>query len=296
MEWTTCIKCTIEYMEENLLEVIGPNDIADHIGISTMYLQRGFQILTGYTLGEYLRYRRLYEAGMELKRGEKVIDMAFKYGYDTPESFTKAFQRFHSLTPLEAKKNTGALKPFHPIHIRIEIKGGSHMDYVVEKMEEFQVIGLVKDMDFETSYQDIPKFWDEVYTTFHSRLYQGAAPTSKLEEAILKHKIGEFGICIGDESNAKTFRYMIGGKYQGGEVPEGLEVVGFPAQEWVRFKCIGPLPESLQQVNTQIFREWLPGNKEFEISGTWNVEWYSSEKNMQDPSYHSEIWIPVKRK
>lgn len=297
MEWVTCIRNAIDYMENHLLENIGPNDIAEHVGLSTLYLQRGFQIITGYTLGEYIRNRRLYEAGMELQsRKYKIIDIAFKYGYETPEGFTKAFQRFHLISPVEARKKSGLLKPFHPIHIIIEIKGGSNMDYVVEKMQQFQLVGFVREIAFETSYDDIPRFWDDIYSTYHQRLYQGDAPTDKLDEAILNHRIGEFGICMGDEKNSKTFRYMIAGKYQGGEIPVGLEICSFPAQEWVKFKCIGPLPDSLQQVNTQIFKEWLPGNKEFEISGTCNIERYSSEKNMQDAAHHSEIWIPVNRK
>ena len=96
MEWLTIIKDAIEYMEQNLLTVTGPEEVAKHVHISTIYLQRGFQVLTGYTLGEYIRNRRLFEAGLKLTQtDEKVIDIALEYGYETPESFTKAFTRFH---------------------------------------------------------------------------------------------------------------------------------------------------------------------------------------------------------
>ena len=106
MEWLTVIKDAIEYMEQNLLTVTGPEEVAKHAHISTIYLQRGFQVLTGYTLGEYIRNRRLFEAGLKLTQtDEKVIDIALEYGYETPESFTKAFTRFHGTTPIEVRRN-----------------------------------------------------------------------------------------------------------------------------------------------------------------------------------------------
>ena len=106
MEWLTIIKDAIEYMEQNLLTVTGPEEVAKHVHISTIYLQRGFQVLTGYTLGEYIRNRRLFEAGLKLTQtDEKVIDIALEYGYETPESFTKAFTRFHGTTPIEVRRN-----------------------------------------------------------------------------------------------------------------------------------------------------------------------------------------------
>ena len=93
------------------------------------------------------------------------------------------------------------------------------------------------------------------------------------------------------------FLYLIAGKYAGGEVPEGMKLYEFPRGEWAIFDCVGPVPNALQSLNTRIFKEWLPGNPDFEISGNANVEWYdcmNGEKT--DPDYHSSIWIPVKRK
>ena len=111
--------------------------------------------------------------------------------------------------------------------------------------------------------------------------------------------IGEYGVCIDDESIADQGKicYLVAGKYVGGEVPEGMKVYEFPQGEWAIFDCVGPVPEALQSLNTRIFREWLPGNPDYEISGNANVEWYdcmNGEKT--DPDYHSAIWIPVKRK
>ena len=92
MEWLTIIKDAIEYMEQNLLTVTGPEEVAKHVHISTIYLQRGFQVLTGYTLGEYIRNRRLFEAGLKLTQtDEKVIDIALEYGYEASQRHSHAF-------------------------------------------------------------------------------------------------------------------------------------------------------------------------------------------------------------
>ena len=144
MEWLTVIKDAIEYMEQNLLTVTGPEEVAKHVHISTIYLQRGFQVLTGYTLGEYIRNRRLFEAGLKLTQtDEKVIDIALEYGYETPESFTKAFTRFHGTTPIEVRRDRSKMQLFLPLHVSIKIQGGSKMNYTVEKTEAFTVIGFI---------------------------------------------------------------------------------------------------------------------------------------------------------
>lgn len=297
MEWTTCIQTAIKYMEDHLLDAIGLVEVSNYVGISSMYLTKGFQILTGFTLSEYIRNRRLYEAAKELSlKKNKVINIAYKYGYETPESFTKAFTRFHGITPLEAKKSPNLIKKFLPLQIEINIKGGNYMDYIVEKRSSFKLIGFSKDISFENSYKEIPLFWDEVYKKNFLNIMKGKAPTTSIEEAILKYQIGEFGLCSAEETKPGKFKYYIAGYYHEGNVPEGLEVIEIPSLEWAKFKCVGPMPKALQDVNTRIFKEWLPGNKEYEIYGKYNIEWYSDDMDNQAKDYHSEIWIPIKRK
>lgn len=170
------------------------------------------------------------------------------------------------------------------------------MDFVVEKMDSFQVIGVEREFSPDTSYQKIPQFWDEFIATHCAPMWEGKKAETALEKAICACSIGEFGVCIGECAAPGRFRYLIAGKYDGREVPEGLTVFTLPALEWAKFRCSGPMPEALQSVNTKIFQEWLPGNPEFEIAYGVNVEWYSMEGKTSDPDYESEIWIPVKRK
>ena len=99
MEWLTSIRTAIDYMEEHLTDNIRAQDVADRVYLSPFFLQKGFSLMTGYGIGEYIRNRRLYQAAVDLKEtDDKVIDIAFRYGYEAPESFTKAFSRFHGAT------------------------------------------------------------------------------------------------------------------------------------------------------------------------------------------------------
>ncbi|SCN21536.1 Regulatory protein SoxS [Clostridium sp. N3C] len=297
MEWVTAIREAIKYMEDKMLTVKGPEEVADHVHMSPMYLQRGFQIMTGLTIGEYIRNRRLYLAAMELlNTDKKIIDIAFKYGYETPESFTKAFTCFHNASPSEVRKNKAYVKTFLPLRVSIIIQGGDNMDYTVEKKAAFKVIGFSREFSFDTAYKEIPEFWNEIFNKYGANMFAGNAPANAIEQVVYDNRIGEFGVCIDDVGKDGKFRYMIAGRYVGGNIPKGMDVYEIPEANWAEFKCIGPMPESMQTVNTQIWKEWLPGNIEYELAGKFSVEWYSSAGNTKDSDYQSAIWIPVKRK
>ncbi len=284
-------------MEKHLLEVEGAEEIANEVYMSPFYLQKGFKLMTGYSITEYIRNRRLYLAALEVIRAEdKIIDIAYKYGYDTPESFTKAFYRFHGLNPSQLKHDVDNIKVFLPLKITINIQGGNNMDYVVEKMKNFKVIGFEREFTFDSAYQEIPKFWDEIMGQYVFPLFSKEQPENEIEETICNCCIGEFGVNIDDLNRNGKFRYMIAGTYNEGDVPEGMTVYEFPDIEWAKFNCKGPMPEALQSVNTKIFKEWLPGNHEYEIAIGSSIEWYSKDGNTTDADYESAIWIPVKRK
>ena len=296
MEWLTSIRFAIDYMEDHLEDNISAQDVADHVYLSPFFLQKGFSLMTGYGIGEYIRNRRLYLAALDLKETkDKVIDIALRYCYETPESFTKAFSRFHGATPSQVRGGA-SITAFLPLTITLSIQGGKQMDYKITPMFPFKVIGFQKVFDNETAYAEIPKYWDEICEKYAFNVYAGNAPANPYEQALVDNCIGEYGVCIDDIGGGK-FRYLIAGKYTGGDVPEGMVVYEFPRSDWAIFNCIGPIPEALQTVNTRIFQEWLPGNPEYELYGNASVEWYdcvNGEKTDQD--YHSAIWVPVRRK
>lgn len=295
MEWLTAVRKAIDFMEEHLTEDISAQDVAECVYISPFFLQRGFSVLTGCGISEYLRGRRLYLSALDLINSEdKVIDIAMRYCYDTPESFTKAFTRFHGSSPSDIRKGIGSIRSFLPMKINIRIEGGSNMEFRIEKKESFKVIGFRRTFSNDTSYADIPAFWDEIREKYLSGVWSGKAPGNEIEQAAVDNGIGEFGVCI-DDLGADRFNYMIAGEYKGGAVPEGMEVYEVRQADWAVFDCKGPMPESLQSVNTKIWSEWLPGNPEFELCGNAVIEW-NGDGDTSSEDYRSAIWIPVKRK
>lgn len=296
MEWLSAIRAAIDYMEKHLTDDISAQDVAGQVFLSPFFLQRGFSLMTSHGIGEYLRNRRLYQAALDLQRTDnKVIDIALRYCYETPESFTKAFTRFHGATPTQVRDGA-AVNVFLPLKIKLSIQGGHQMEVKITPMFPFKVIGFQKVFDNETAYTEIPKFWDEICENYAANVYAGNAPANPYEQALMDNCIGEYGVCIDDIGGGK-FRYLVAGKYTGGDVPEGMAVYEFPRCDWAVFDCIGPIPETLQTVNTRIFSEWLPGNPDYELCGSASVEWYdcvNGEKT--DPDYHSAIWVPVQKK
>lgn len=297
MEWTETLRAAIDYMEQHIREPITAEDVAAHVYMSPFYLQKGFEIMTGYSVSRYLRSRRLYLAALDLAAGrEKVIDVACRYGFETPESFTKAFSRFHGATPTQVRADNRRIKPFFPLKITLTVQGGDAVEYTVERMESFQVVGFQREISFDEGYRECPRFWEEYNAAYGYPLFAGKPPETELEKAVCRYGVGEFGVCVDDLSHAGKFRYLIAGRYEGGSLPEGMTVFRFPSLEWAKFPCRGPLPGTLQSVNSKIFQEWLPGNPDYEMAMDANIEHYAPDSDRAGPGLESAIWIPVKRK
>ena len=297
MSWIESIQRAIQTMEAHLLEEDAVELAARAAMLSPFYLERGFKMMTGFSMGEYVRCRRLYQAALEVISGDdRIIDLAFRYGYDTPESFTKAFSRFHGFSPLQLKKNPRRIRVFQPLKIEISIRGGNIMHFSLEKKPAFTVIGYEKQIPIDSSYRDIPNFWDEIFDEKINPLMKKAQAETEEEKAIRKNHVGDLGVCIDETMSNCQFSYLIAGEYRGGPIPAGMKTYAFPALTWAVFPCQGPLPGALQSVNTKIFQEWLPNNPDYEIALGANIEWYSDQGMPQDADYQSAIWIPVKEK
>lgn len=285
MEWAEAISKAIDYIEQNITEDISAEDVAGHVNISTFYFQKGFSLLCGYTIAEYIRNRRLALAAGELAAGNmKVIDAAVKYGYDSPDSFTKAFTRFHGVTPSVVQKNIGMIKSFAPLKIKISMEGGYIMDYRLTKKDSFTVMGSYKKFSYENANATIPAFWKEHY-----------------EKGNGQYVCGMFGVNIDVSMGNSEFEYMIADLYNPSmDVPKGLITKTIPAFTWAVFPCRGALPDSMQDVNKKIFSEWLPALNEYEFAAGYCIEMYDEpgkyEKGTADENYYTEIWIPVKKK
>ncbi len=284
MEWMKAIGDSIQYVEAHILDDISIEDISARVFVSPYYFQKGFSMMCGFTISEYIRNRRLTLAGREIATNdESIIDIALKYGYDSPDSFTKAFTRFHGSTPIAVRKNGATVKSFAPLKIKITLEGGNLMDYKIESKEAFTVLANAKTFSYEEAKTVIPRFWQEHYADGKGQ-YVG----------------GEFGINIDETMGNNYFEYLIADTYRGGDVPEGFVLKTIPAFDWAVFPCRGAMPEALQKVNTEIFTEWLPGEKEYGFAAGYCVEMYDDPKKYpkgtSDENYYCEIWVPVKKK
>lgn len=284
MEWINTIQNSVEYIENNLTNPITPNDVADYVHISHYYFQKGFAMLCGYTVSEYIRNRRLSLAGSELLLGNKrIIDIALKYGYDSPDSFTKAFTRFHGISPGLVQKNKMMIKTFAPLKINVSLKGGYIMNYKLIEKDSFTVVGASKKFSYETCKQEIPLFWEEHFKSGGS-----------------KYISGMLGVNIDDKMGGKEFEYMISDFYNPSvSFPDKYVIKEIPAFTWAVFPCDGPMPDAFRNVHKKIFSEWLPALKEYEFAAGYCIEKYDDpsdyENGVLDSNYHSEIWIPVKK-
>ena len=144
----------------------------------------------------------------------------------------------------------------------------------------------------DEGYAKCPEFWDNAYARRYARLWQTMTPHTPVEKAILDNGIGMFAICNDGEG---AFEYWIAGLYRGGEVPEGLSLFTFPESDWAVFSARGPLPGSLQALNTQVFEEWFPDEgKAYQPEGSAMLEVYSAG-DMRSSDYECGIWVPVRQ-
>ncbi|KAA0561543.1 AraC family transcriptional regulator [Bacillus sp. CH30_1T] len=275
----------IQYIEDNLDGAVEMEELSRLSLSSKFHFQRLFSLVTGYTVADYVRKRRLTLAAQELiNQNAKVIDVAFKYGYETPESFSKAFRKAHGVSPSQVREAGTSLKAFPRISFQIQLKGEVEMDYKIVDKEAFQVIGKGKRVSTcnGENLKDIPAFWDEVNTTDLDRLICEAAGNNEM-----------LGICMEFDHPSEEFTYFIGAEKKS-EEDRSLEVKEIPAATWAVFESVGPMPNAIQGVWKRIYSEWFPSTG-YEHGGGPEFELYPPG-NPNGENYRCEIWIPIMKK
>ncbi|MBP3655150.1 MAG: AraC family transcriptional regulator [Clostridia bacterium] len=274
MDWLTGLNQALAYIEEHLTDRLSAEDVAAQAYMSPFHFQKMFSALCGMTLGEYIRGRRLTCAAQALSLGGlRVIDAALRYGYDSPDSFARAFVRFHGVSPSKVRESGASLNALAPLRIHVILEGGSKMEYRIVEKPAFTIIGAAKQIRSESSYADVPAFWEEHMNSPAGREFH------------------QYGACI--NVNADTFTYMIANPYPPQhDAPQGMSVHTFPAGMWAVFPCRGALPDALQAVNTRIWREWLPSLSGYRLGGDYSIEAYTPAPERPEDTY-TEIWVPL---
>lgn len=289
------IQQAIHYMEEHICEDLRFTDVAKHVHMSSYQFHRTFRFLAGMTANEYIRKRRLSLAARELQTTKcSVIDVAYKYGYESPESFSKAFLRFHGVTPKQAKQKGTKLHLFNPLVIKIILEGGSVMDYRIEHRQKQQFLALVRDFPNEITNDDqdhsIPDFWSEC---------SGKNLIGPMQQLRVVGKRDLYVLCAPVRDSETHFRYGIGILVDGDTDVTRLEYFtenGYTIWEtdpadYAVFQCFGPNGDCLGETWSKFFKEFVPQTGyEQTDDADYEIYFEKGEKGL-----FCELWVPVRQ-
>lgn len=283
MDWITGLNLAVNYIEEHLDGEIDYRQAAKAACCSVYHFQRMFAYMAGIPLSEYIRRRRMSLAAADLQGGgQKIIDVALKYGYSSPTAFNRAFQSVHGIAPSAVKREGVRIKSFPPISFRITVKGVEEMNYRIEKKEAFRIVGISQPMhkEVEKNFAEVPQMWGKA-------AQDGTIP--RLCSLMNGQPMGVMGVCAcGDNEN---WRYFIA-VASSAEAEEGLEAYTVPAFTWAIFSGEGVCPQAIQDLEQRIVTEWLPTSG-FEYDDGPDIELYL---NPDPQKAQFEVWIPVKKR
>ncbi|MGG1519414.1 AraC family transcriptional regulator [Paenibacillus oryzisoli] len=280
----------LAYIEEHLDGDIDMKEVARRACCSEYHFTRMFSFLAGVTLSEHIRRRRLTLAALELAGSQsKVIDVAVKYGYASPDAFTRAFQGMHGLTPSEARQGGRQLKAYPPMTFQLSIQGGHEMKYRVVQKDAFRIVGLHKrvPIQFEGVNPEIAAMWQSLDEAKIKQLKS----LSNTEPAGILSASANFSEGRMEE-RGELDHYI--GVATTEACPDNLAGLEVAPSTWAVFEAVGPFPETLQGVWGRIYSEWFPSSG-YELAPGPEILW-NADKDVTSPMFRSEIWIPVTAK
>lgn len=279
----------IEYIEEHLTEDISLEKISEYAGVSDYHFRKIFFYLSGMTLSEYIKNRRLSEANMDLLHGEMVTDVAFKYGYQSLDGFTRAFKKWSGFLPSDVNKK-GISKLFPKLSFIISVKGGTSMEFRIVDKPAFNLVGVSKrvPMQFEGVNNEIVKLAmsitqeqrDEMHSLQNIEPYEIVNASYDADANFLKEE--------GD------LTHLIGVLTTENQVSDKLDKVPVEAGTWAVFPNEGPFPSTLQETMAKVYSEWLPSSN-YEVIIAPSFSFTKMDKDKKDYAY-SEVWIPVRKR
>ena len=279
----------MDYIEARLEDSsLSLEEVATYAGVSDFHFRKVFQYLTGFTLSDYLKNRRLSEASNALLRGETVTEVAYQFGYQSLDGFTRAFKKWSGILPSEVVK-TGNSKTFPKLTFIISVKGGIEMNFRIEEKTAFNLVGVTKrvPMQFEGVNQAIfelaKSITPEQRHLFHS--------LQNIEPKEIVNASYNSDTNFQEESGDLT--HMIGVLTSDLVSDPSLTSLAIPACTWAVFPNDGPFPNKLQQTMASIYSEWLPSS-DYELVDLPSFSFTKMKENPSGEAY-SEIWLAVRK-
>lgn len=278
------------YIEEHLTDDINYSEVSKIAYCSEYHFKRMFSFLSGISLSEYIRRRRLTLAALDLKdRDLRIIDVAVKYGYNSADSFSRAFHSIHGILPSEARSENAQLKAYPRMTFQLSIQGGCKMNYRIVEKEAFKLVGFKKRVPvvFKDVNPEIAKMTERLTLEVIKQLkaISNVEPTGIISAST--------NFSEGRMEERGELDHYIGVATSSDETSE-FDVLKIEASTWAVFESIGPFPKTLQNVWGRIYSEWFPSSGYEAVEGP-EILWNESP-DTGNPKYRSEIWIPVKKK
>ncbi|MGJ4850207.1 GyrI-like domain-containing protein [Bacillota bacterium Meth-B3] len=285
MEWLGRLNAAMQYLEAHLDGEIELTRMAQIACCSPFHFQRMFSYLAEVPLSEYIRRRRMTMAAADMQAGRgRVIDIALKYGYDSPTAFNRAFQGVHGIAPTEARRPGARLKAYLPLSFYISIKGEVEMNYRIEQKEAFRIVGVKAHytLSVEQNFTEVPAFWQQ--TAQSGSIGRILALANREPKALLG---------VTSSMTGPAFDYYIAAASDA-DAPEGMEAFTVPACTWAIFPCVGAMPHAIQALQKRVIGEWLPASG-YEYADAPDIE-LCFEGDQQAEDYRCEVWLPVTKK
>lgn len=283
MEWNEKLQNIIDYAENHLQkkeEPINYNEIAKMAGCSFGFFQKVFSYMNGISFAEYVRSRKLTLAGYDLKSTDlRIVDISYKYGYNSPTSFTKAFHQFHGVSPKEAREKNVELA----VMPKMQIADKQKYSWKLEQKPGLRLIGKSIKVSCANNehYSKIPEFWSDC---------QRNGIFAKLVSLDKGNPKGTFGLFGYYDEDSKEIEYSIM-VISDVDLPDEFTEIVIPQTTWAIFDCIGMIPQSVQKGWKYLNEEWLI-KYPFKHASCPELEWYS-DGNTYSSNYLSQIWIPI---
>lgn len=249
----------IEYIENNLEDKIEYKKIAQILEMNEYSAQNIFYVLCNVSISDYIRKRRLSNAGYDLYNTDQtVMDIAIKYQYNNATSFSRAFEKYHGIKPSAVKKNPDGLKVFSRIKFNENIVKRTSIEYSIIEKDEIELYGISQKTDLMHIREVAPKLWIDMEKKYKS-----------------DYKYFNYGMTsYKDRFNSSECAYWVLSDEKIDH--KEFKKINIPKSKWIVFKIDSQETEDIQEITQRFYKEFIPSTK-YKFRDLPELEYYHDE-------------------